>query len=200
VPCATNGALNPTVRNPPLPASPLPSAGQGLPEGLAELYGRHAAQVERWARRLAGPGFDAEDLLHDVFLVVLRRRHEFRDEARLSTWLFRITAQVVRWRRRNQALRRLLWGTHSQALIEASPRGPTPVEEYERREDSLRLYAALDRLPEKYRTVLILFAIEENTGEEIASLLGIDVNTVWVRLHRARAKLADLLASEGRLP
>jgi RNA polymerase sigma-70 factor (ECF subfamily) len=164
---------------------------------LAEIYDRYAPQVERWARRLAGPRFDAEDLLHDVFLVVLRRRHEFRGEAKITTWLFRVTAHLVRWRRRNDALRRRLWGLHGQALAESRSSGPTPVEEIERREESLRLYAALDRLPEKYRTVLILFALEEATGDQIAALLGIDTNTVWVRLHRARAKLADLL-SEGR--
>lgn len=135
--------------------------------------------------------------MHDVFLVVLRRHHEFRGEARITTWLFRVTTQVVRWRRRNAALRRWLWGQHGQALAEARSSGPTPVEEIERREESLRLYAAMDRLPEKYRTVLILFALEEATGDQIAALLGIDANAVWVRLHRARTKLADLL-SEGR--
>ena len=189
------------MRKPPPSVSPpsecLDPSGLGSADSLAEIYDRYAPQVERWARRLAGPRFDAEDLLHDVFLVVLRRRHEFRGEAKIATWLFRVTAHVVRWRRRNDALRRRLWGLHGQALAESRSSGPTPVEEIERREESLRLYAALDRLPEKYRTVLILFALEEATGDQIAALLGIDTNTVWVRLHRARAKLADLL-SEGR--
>ena len=189
------------MRKPPPSISPpgecLDPGRLGTADSLGELYDRYAPLVERWARRLAGPRFDAEDLLHDVFLVVLRRQPEFRGEARITTWLFRITAQVVRCRRRNDALRRLLWGQHGQALMDSRSIGPTPVEEIERREESLRLYAALDRLPEKYRTVLILFALEESTGEQIAALLGIDPNTVWVRLHRARAKLADLL-TEGR--
>jgi len=189
------------MRKPPPSASTprerLDSSGLGSADSLAEIYDRYAPQVERWLRRLAGPRFDPEDLLHDVFLVVLRRRHEFRGEAKVTTWMFRIAAQVVRWRRRNDALRSWLWGLHGRALAESRSSGPTPVEEIERREESLLLYAALDRLPEKYRTVLILFALEECTGEEIAALLGIDSNTVWVRLHRARAKLADLL-SEGR--
>lgn len=192
--------MSTTIRKPPLPnvTVSFESEGRGLPDELSDLYCRHAPQVERWVRRLAGPRFDVEDLLHDVFLVVLRRHHEFRDEAKVSTWLFRITAQVVKWRRRNEALRRWLWGAHNQAFAESARRGPTPVEEYERHEDNLRLYAALDRLPEKYRTVLILFAIEENTGEQIADLLGIEVSTVWVRLHRARAKLAELLEQGAR--
>ena len=188
------------MRKPPPSTSPpgecLELSGLDSADSLAEIYDRYAPQVERWARRLAGPRFDAEDLLHDVFLVVLRRHHEFRNEARITTWLFRITAQVVRWRRRNDVLRRWLWGLHGQALAESRSAGPTPVEEIERREESLRLYAAMDRLPEKYRTVLILSALEESTGEDIAALLGIETNAVWVRLHRARAKLADLLTEE----
>ena len=165
-------------------------------ETVEEIYDRHAPQVERWARRLAGPRVDAEDLLHDIFLVVLRRRHEFRGEAKITTWLFRITEQVVRWRRRNDAVRRWLWGRHGKDMIEARVSVPTPIEEMERREQSSRLYAALDRLPEKYRTTLVLFALEGLPGEEIAALTETDLGTVWVRLHRARAKLADLLVDE----
>ena len=166
-------------------------------ESVEEIYDRYAPQVERWVRRLAGPRFDPEDLLHDIFLIVVRRRHEFRGEAKLTTWLFRITQQVVRWRRRNDAVRRWLWGQHGQPMVDARTNVPTPIEDLERREKSLRLHTALDRLPEKYRTTLVLFALEGLSGEEIAALLGTDINTVWVRLHRARAKLADLLV-EGK--
>lgn len=172
---------------------PLEAPAPDVGESIEELYDHYAPLVERWARRLAGPRFDAEDLLHDIFLVVLRRRHEFRGDAKISTWLFRITQQVVRWRRRNDSLRRWLWGQNGAAVSEACVNAPTPIEELERREKSVRLYAALDRLPEKYRTTLVLFALEGLQGEEIATLLGTDANTVWVRLHRARAKLAELL-------
>jgi RNA polymerase sigma-70 factor (ECF subfamily) len=163
---------------------------------VAELYDRYAHQVERWARRLAGPRFDTEDLLHDIFLVVLRRRHEFRGDSKITTWLFRITDRVIRWRRRNEALRQLLWGRHGQGLLGAQCSAPTPVEELERREHNLRLYRALDKLPEKCRTALILSALEGLPGEDIAALTGTSANTVWVRVHRARAKLADLLSRE----
>jgi len=164
---------------------------------IEELYDRHAPQVERWVRRLAGPLLDPEDILHDVFLVVMRRRHEFRGDAMITTWLFRITEQVVRWRRRNDSLRHWLWSQHGQDFADARPGVPTPIEELDRREQRLRLYAALDRLPDKYRTAIVLFALEGLPGEEIAALTRTDVGTVWVRVHRARAKLADLLV-EGK--
>ena len=177
---------------------PPPEPAQG--ETIEEIYDRYAPQVERWVRRLAGPRLDPEDLLHDIFLVVLRRRHEFRGEAKLTTWLFCITQRIVRWRRRKAALRRWLWQTHGQAVAEATATVPTPVEEVERREASLRLYAALDRMPEKYRTTLVLFALEGLPGEEIAALTGTDTGTIWVRLHRARARLAALLAAGEEPP
>jgi RNA polymerase sigma-70 factor (ECF subfamily) len=174
----------------------LAASGPEYTESIEAIYDRYAPQVERWARRLAGPHFDAEDLLHDIFLVVMRRGHEFRSEAKITTWLFRITQQVVRWRRRNDTLRRWLWGRHGQDTVDARTSVPTPVEEIERRERNLRLYAALDRLPEKYRTTLVLFALEGLSGEQIAELTDSEVGAVWVRLHRARARLADLLVDE----
>ena len=183
-------------RTMPKSKDPLAVSGRETAESVETIYDRYAPQVERWARRLAGPQFDAEDLLHDIFFVVMRRWHEFQGESKLTTWLFRITQQVVRWRRRNNAVRRWLWGRHGQDSLNARASVPTPIEEIERREQSLRLYAALDQLPEKYRTTLLLFALEGMSGEQIAELTDSEVGSVWVRLHRARAKLADLLADE----
>src|SRR5947207_14469683 len=80
-----------------------------LERSLERLYERHAADVERWVQRLAGPRGEIEDLMHDVFVVALRRRHEFRGDASVRTWLFRITHHVVRSRRRRDFVRRLLF-------------------------------------------------------------------------------------------
>jgi RNA polymerase sigma-70 factor, ECF subfamily len=180
----------------PLPKDRSAANAPGSSESIDAIYDRYARQVERWARRLAGPQLDAEDLLHDIFIVVMRRWPEFRGDAKITTWLFRITQQVVRWRRRHAAIRRLLWGRHGPDLLDARANVPTPVEEIERREQTVRLYAALDHLPEKYRTTLVLFALEGMSGEQIAELTDSEVNAVWVRLHRARAKLADVLVEE----
>ena len=65
---------------------------------------------------------------------------------------------------------------------------PNPEEEIQRQQASARLYKVLDRMPEKYRQVLVLFEMEEMAGEEIAALTGIKVATVWVQLHRARER------------
>jgi RNA polymerase sigma-70 factor (ECF subfamily) len=161
------------------------------------MYERYAPDVERWVQRLAGPRADIEDLIHDVFVVALRRRAEFRGEASPRTWLFRITHHVVRNRRHRDFIRRLLFVRHASALA-ASPAAGTALDEIERSEQCARLYAALDRLPDDYRTALVLYELEGLPGAEVAELVGVDVGTLWVRLHRARAKLLALLDGERR--
>ena len=163
---------------------------------LDELYARHADDVKRWARRLAGPDADLEDLLHDVFVIALHRRFSFRGDASIKTWLFRITHHVVRRRRRRSFVRRLLFGRRRDEMVEAAPTVSTPHDEIERRERHACLYRALDQLPDAYRTALILYEIDGLSGEEVAELVGISLGTLWVRLHRGRAKLFACLSAE----
>jgi RNA polymerase sigma-70 factor, ECF subfamily len=187
------GATRVSVRKSPThPALPRASApADDLDQALDHLYELHASDVERWVARLAGPRADCEDLIHDVFVVALRRRREFRGEASLRTWLFRITHRVVSARRRRDRLRRFLF-TRGAAELAPTP-APTAVDEIERREQHQRLYRALDRLPDTYRTALVLYELEALSGEEVAELLGIEVGALWVRLHRGRAKLLAAL-------
>ncbi len=179
-------------------ATPAPEETGAKPDPLDELYQRYGADVERWARRLAGPLEDLEDLLHDVFIVAVRRRFTSRGEGSVRTWLFRITEHVVRNRRRRRWVRALLFRRHEDVLAAAAPMPATPQEEIERRERHRQLYRALDRLPDSYRTTLILYELEGLSGEEVAELTGVRVGTVWVRLHRARARLVDILTREGK--
>src|SRR4051812_42130549 len=112
--------------------------------------GQHLAKVKRWARRLAGPTADLEDLLHDVFLVALRKGFQDRGEAHVDTWLFGITQRVVWSRRRKARVRAWLFGRNQTVLVGPTPH--TPQHELERREQTTRLYAALERLSDVHRT------------------------------------------------
>jgi RNA polymerase sigma-70 factor, ECF subfamily len=174
-------------------------------EGAAEvptldaLYRAYAATVARWAAHLGGPRFDVDDAVHEIFLVVSRRRPEFRGDAKITTWLYRITERVVRGGRRRERVRRWI-DLARRADVERSLSPPrlTPVEELERAQSRDTVYRILDRLAEKYRRVLVLFELEELTGEEIAALTGVKLATVWVHLHRARALfLAELNRDTG---
>lgn len=163
-------------------------------DSIDTMYVQHLAKVKRWARRLAGPTADLEDLVHDIFLVALRKRFRFRGEASIDTWLFSITQRVVWTRRRKSQLRQWLFGKNRTDLVPSEP--STPQHELERREQNARLYQALDRLPDVYRTTLILYELEELSGDEVARLTEVPIGTVWVRLHRGRQRLLQVLAQK----
>ncbi len=129
--------------------TPLPAEVAARPS-LDRVYREHAPTIARWAARLAGPNADIEDLVHEIVLVARRRLPEFRGEAKLSTWLYRITERVVRQARRRDRFRH--WFAHTRRLeIEEAlaPARLTPVDDLERRQSSEACYRILDAMPDK---------------------------------------------------
>lgn len=169
--------------------------GSQMPRDLEAVYRQHAPIVSRWAQRLAGPGADLDDIVHDVFLVVQRRLKEFRGESQLSTWLFEITVRVVQSHRR----RRGRWWWPFNAEDEAShqlvePASGSPLEDLERREVTALLYRFLDDLDEKYRTAVILFELQGLSCQEIARITKTSLPNVWARVSRGREQLVQAFA------
>jgi RNA polymerase sigma-70 factor (ECF subfamily) len=167
---------------------------------LDSLYREHARTVARWVRRLAGPGTDVDDLVQEVFLVVERRLPELDGEGKITTWLYRIAERVVMDARRRDRFRRWFSRARSVEIEQSlSSVARSPLDALERQQAVASLYRVLDRLPERYRTVLILFELEEMSGEEIAALTGLKEATVWTHLHRGRARvLQEMKRALGR--
>jgi RNA polymerase sigma-70 factor, ECF subfamily len=163
----------------------------GSPLTLEVVYRAHAAVVSRWIRRL-DPDGDAEDLLHEVFVVVGRRLGSFRGDSVLTTWLYAITLRVVGSERRKRKLRRLLFGRFVPELAGEHAAPTTPEESTNRARSSAILYSLLDELRERDRSMLILFELEGLPGKELAEVLGISEQSLWTALHRARARLRDV--------
>jgi RNA polymerase sigma-70 factor (ECF subfamily) len=169
---------------------------------LDAIYREHSAAVSKWVRRLWGPGtssgiVDVEDLLHEVFLVVQRRLSSFRGDSALTTWLYGITVLVVNGRRRKESWRRLLWRRAEPELqLDHDPDLPAVQADFERAEASRLVYAVLNDLSERDRTLLILFELERLPGAEIAAILNLSEPNVWVALTRARARFRKVF--EGR--
>jgi RNA polymerase sigma-70 factor (ECF subfamily) len=165
----------------------LARAAAEAPSSFEEAYQEHAQTVARWARQLAGMDADIEDIVQEVFIVVSRRLAGFRGEARFTSWLFEITRKIAANHRRRQ--RRLLGHAGGQEALSHVPAvGRDPLAELERRQAGALLYRALDRLPDKYRMILVLYEIEGLSTRAIADLCGLHLATTKVRLHRAREK------------
>ena len=169
----------PAISQAPPPVAPPP---------VESMYQVHAHQVARWAERLAGPGLDVEDIVHEVFVIAYARVHKFRGDSSLATWLFGITDLVVRHRRRKERWRRWLSGSANETAGHLASDGPDPLRVAESHQAAATVYRVLDRLSERDRQILILCEIEELSSEDASQLLGIRQGNVRLRLHRARAR------------
>jgi RNA polymerase sigma-70 factor, ECF subfamily len=175
----------------------MAEAGKASPLRTEDVFRDHGHRVARWVQILGGAGFDVEDVVQEVFLIVHARLDRFRGDAKLTTWLYALTANVLRQRRRKERVRRLARGLGWDVNDERSHED-TPHEKLERQQAVRRVQRILDTLPEKYRTPLVLFEVEGLSGEEIAELTDTKLRTVWVRLHRARAGFLKALKESQR--
>jgi RNA polymerase sigma-70 factor (ECF subfamily) len=159
---------------------------------LDRVYREHGATVSRWVRRLSGSS-DASDTLQEVFEVAQRRLSDFRGDAQLTTWLYSITIRVVSSRRRKARLRELLFLQAKTAFELDAQSSETPADSLNRRQATRVVYAVLNKLSERDRTLLILFELERLPTSEIATILELTENNVSVGLHRARERFRKLL-------
>jgi len=170
------------------PQRPQPPIDRRQPIDTATLYAEHVHQVARWAERLAGPGADLEDVVHEVFSIAHRQRARFRHDSSLATWLFGITNNVVRHRRRKEKWRRWLSGSAEETAGHLASAAPDPLRHAELDQATRLVYRLLDRMTEGDRQILILFEIEELGADEVAGLLEIKAANARLRLHRARTR------------
>lgn len=178
--------MSPSSMRGPRPLAGLPSGASGA-STFAAIYAEHAPTVVRWAARLGGPAADVEDITQEVFVIVNRRLAEFRGDARLSTWLFGITAKVAANERRRRKLRHWWFRLVPSAGDDAPAPADGALEQLEKRERRALFYQALDRLSERQRRALVLFELEELSVDDVAAHLELRPGTARVLLHRARA-------------
>jgi RNA polymerase sigma factor (sigma-70 family) len=157
----------------------------------------HQQMVFRTLARLTGRNDSLEDLAQDVFLRLFRALPNFRGEAALSTYLYRIAVNVAQneWKRRQREDRRQVSFSDEDAAWEDRLAHPAPnaVEQMEEAELAAAVQQQLDRLSEVERAVIILYHQEEQSYEQIAHILGLPIGTVRTHLHRGRKRLREAL-------
>jgi RNA polymerase sigma-70 factor (ECF subfamily) len=177
----------------------------GDEEAFEALVRQHGGRMLAVARRLLGSEPEARDAVQEAFLSVLRSIRGFAGHARLGTWLHRITVNAAlmrlrsRRRRPEEPIDDLLprFDATGHRVADPEARVAEPTDELVQRAETRALVRrAIARLPESYRTVLLLRDIEELDTEEAAAALGIGANAVKTRLHRARQALRTLIERE----
>ena len=164
------------------------AARDGDQRALATIYRRYRPRVFSVVARLIGPA-DAEEVTQEVFLRAFRALDRFRAEAQISTWLYRIAVNAALSERGRKRVER---DRTAPALIaESLPAAAHPEGDPALR---ARLEAALAKMPAGYRAVLVLHDVEGLEHEEIARVLDCRVGTSKSQLHKARAKMRELLS------
>ena len=177
-------------------------AALGDNQAFDEIAIRYQARVYRLACRLVGQD-DAPDVVQEGFLSVYRNLTSFRHESRFATWLYRIVTNAAlmhlraRTRRPVESLEAFLpefdaTGRHCQtpAELQVAARADELID---RRHLAEEAAAALERLPDLYRSAFVLRDLEELTTAEVADVLGVEAATVRQRVHRARLMLRGYL-------
>jgi RNA polymerase sigma-70 factor (ECF subfamily) len=168
-------------------------AGSGRHDAFEQLMRRHNRTLFRTARAILGDDAEAEEAVQDACLRAYESLGDFRGEARLSTWLVRIAANEAFARRRKQKRRGALAPVVALDDV-ADLRTPSgPRDQAERNEIRSVIEAKIDSLPDAFRAVFVLRAIEELSVEETAAALAIPPATVRSRFFRARNRLREAL-------
>lgn len=179
----------------PLPAAPPEPAGRAT-SGLEatarptfqQVYEEHVRFVWRTLRRLGVPYEDCDDAVQDVFLIVHRKLGEFRPEAPIKHWIFRLSAGIARDHRRRRRRKDPPRGDEEAA----DPR-LGPAELAERTAAARLIREVLEELEDSKREVFVLADLEQMTAPEIAQTLELPLNTVYSRLRRARSEFEEAL-------
>jgi len=154
------------------------------------LHDQFRPRVFRYLTRLVGE-CEAEDLTQSVMLKVSEGLRDFRGDSNVSTWIYRIATNAALDKLRGKTIQTLSDTELESDADDVAPDAQTPsVEKTAIREEmNACIREFIERLPENYKTVMVLSELEGFKNDEIAAILGLSLDTVKIRLHRAREKL-----------
>jgi RNA polymerase sigma-70 factor, ECF subfamily len=178
-------------------ADAIERAKQGDAEAFQALYDRHKRRVYSLCLRMTANTAEAEDLTQEAFLQLYRKIATFRGESAFSTWLHRLSVNVVLMHLRKKGLAVVSLEETTQA---GGGEEDTPKKDFGAEDvvlagsiDRLQLQRAVESLPPGYRTIFVLHDVEGYEHNEIAGIVGCSIGNSKSQLHKARMKLRDLL-------
>ena len=170
-------------------------AGAGDARAAEALVLRHIGRITGLARRMLNDAAEAEDVAQEVFITVFKTIETFREEAKFSTWLYRVAVNHCKNRIKYLARRHdrdrdeLDEGNEGAATAATDPPLPRPDRALEGAQLDRILQAAIATLDDEHRVLVVLRDVEDLSIEEICDITGLPDGTVKSRLHRARLAL-----------
>jgi RNA polymerase sigma-70 factor (ECF subfamily) len=168
-------------------------------EQFRSIVAEHQEMVINTCYRFVFNHEDAEDLAQDVFVEVFRSLEQFREEAKLSTWIYRIAVtksldhlRRLKRKKRFSSLKRMI-GLADPSEEIAAPANDNPAEALADNERAAILQDALNSLPENQKTAFLLSKQEGYSNQEIADILKTSISAVESLVHRAKKNLHDKL-------
>jgi RNA polymerase sigma-70 factor, ECF subfamily len=176
-------------------AEAIDKAKQGNAEAFQALYDRHKRRVYSLCLRMTANTAEAEDLTQEAFLQLYRKIATFRGESAFSTWLHRLSVNVVLMHLRKKSLPVVSLEETTQPGEEDTPKKDFGAEDVALAGsiDRLQLQRAVESLPPGYRTIFVLHDVQGYEHNEIAKIVGCSIGNSKSQLHKARMKLRDLL-------
>jgi RNA polymerase sigma-70 factor (ECF subfamily) len=171
-------------------------AQRGDASAFEEIYRQHSRRVYSLCLRMLGDPIEAEDLAQEAFLQLFRKIHTFRGESAFSSWLHRLTANLVlmSFRRKKPAIASL------EELTRINDEDSVPRWEFGALDlrltgvfDRANLETAVEQLPEGYKRMFLLHDVHGYEHNEIAEILGCSIGNSKSQLHKARKRLRELL-------
>lgn len=173
-------------------------AREGDRTAFRKLFERHRSDVARLAYRMVGPRPDLEDIVQEVFVQVHKSLRDFRGEARFSTWLHRVTVNVVLMHRRAEKSRPVLTEELPAGTLEDTA-SILPDVEVERRNRIEAFFAMVEQIADKKRVVFVLHDLEGMSPAEISTVVDAPILTVRTRLFYARRELEEKMRAHPLL-
>jgi RNA polymerase sigma-70 factor (ECF subfamily) len=187
-------------RNPPIAgeADAIERARKGDADAFATLYALHKRRVYTLCLRMLGNVSEAEDMTQDAFLHLFRKLDSFRGESAFSTWLHRLTVNLVLMQLRKKGLQLVSLEDTINPSDEDSPKRDFGTRDpiLAGSVDRVTLERAVASLPPGYRLVFVLHDVEGYEHNEIAAMLECSTGNSKSQLHKARLKLRDLLRQQ----
>ena len=156
------------------------------------LVDRYETRITSVVWRFLDDPRDAEEAVQDTFLQAWRHRDEFRSDAAVFSWLYRIATNTALMKLRRRRLHTV--GLDELSTRDSSQLAADPLADHPERLNTINnVRLALAELPDHYRVVVILRDVEGHSNAETANLLGLPITTVKAQLHRARSALRNQL-------